>query len=95
MITGRIDRFELSKKFIKAFQKLTSGEQRRVNQALTTATVDLSHPALRSHELKGNYAGTVSISAGGDLRIHIHLIEEDDLTIAIVQSVGSHSQLYG
>ncbi|MCL2491117.1 MAG: hypothetical protein FWF36_10465, partial [Propionibacteriaceae bacterium] len=74
MITGHIDRFELSKSFIKAFAKLTDGEQRRVNQAMTTATIDLAHPMLRAHDLKGDYAGTVSISAGGDLRIHLHLV---------------------
>jgi len=50
---------------------------------------------LRLHELKGDYAGTVSISAGGDLRIRMELREEDGVTIAILQSVGTHSQLYG
>ena len=64
MIPDHIDRFELSKKFIKAFAKLTSGQQQHVNQALVAATTDLTLPSLRRHELKGEFAGTAhSLSA--------------------------------
>jgi len=91
----RISRFEFSKKFEKSFIKLTVGEQARVQVALRKAAVDLNDPSLRPHELKGARAGTVSLNAGGDLRILCRLFEEDGQVVAFIQLVGTHSQLYG
>jgi len=90
-----IDRFEFTKKFEKAFVKLTLNEQRRVREALKVAAVDLRSPSLNRHELKGARSGTVSLSAGGDLRILCRIYFEDEQTVALVEVVGTHSQLYG
>ena len=93
----KIDRFEFTKKFEKAFAKLTSGEQARVGASLAKATIDLSDPSLHLHELKGAKAGAVSLNAGGDLRILCRIWEEDEdnKTVALLLIVGTHSQLYG
>jgi len=91
----KIDRFHFTKRFLKQLERLGAPQQARVQAALAQANVDLDLPSLRLHELKGEYAGTHSISAGGDLRIHIELFDEDGQTIASLQSVGTHSQLYG
>jgi len=86
-----IDRFEFTKKFEKAFLKLTSGEQRRVRDALQSAADDLRNPSLNRHELKGARSGTVSLSAGGDLRVLCRIYIEDGQTVALVEVVGTHS----
>jgi mRNA-degrading endonuclease YafQ of YafQ-DinJ toxin-antitoxin module len=91
----RVDRFEFSKKFEKAFARLTAGEQGRIKTALITAASDLSDPRLRQHELKGVRAGTVSLNGGGDLRVLCRLFDEDGQTVALLLIVGTHSQLYG
>ena len=91
----KVDRFEVTKKFEKAFAKLAGREQARVKVALAQATVDLGDASLRQHTLKGTRAGTVSLNAGGDLRILCRIYEEDGRTIALLLLVGTHSQLYG
>jgi len=91
----RIDRFEFTKKFEKAFAKLTPGEQTRVGASLAKATAGLSDPSLHLHELKGTRVGTVSLNAGGDLRILCRIWDEDNKTVALLLIVGTHSQLYG
>ena len=89
----KIDRYEVTKKFEKTFNKLRSAEQERVKAALVAASEDLFNPTLRVHELKGAMAGTVSLNAGGDLRILCRLYGQGE-TVALLLVVGTHSQLY-
>jgi mRNA-degrading endonuclease YafQ of YafQ-DinJ toxin-antitoxin module len=91
----KIDRFEFTKKFEKAFTGLTRSEQGRVKAALTAAAADLNTPSLRRHGLKGARAGTVSLNAGGDLRILCRIYDDDNQTVALLLIVGTHSKLYG
>jgi len=96
----KIDRFEFTKKFEKSFTKLTTGEQTRVGTSLVKASIDLSDPSLHLHELKGAKTGTMSLNAGGDLRILCRIWDEDTedegtKTVALLLIVGTHSQLYG
>ncbi|MDR1294050.1 MAG: hypothetical protein LBK59_03685 [Bifidobacteriaceae bacterium] len=91
----KVERFEFSRKFDKAYAKLSERSQTRVRAALAKAAENLAHPALRMHELKGAAAGTVSLNAGGDLRILCRIHEVDGLTVAFLELVGTHSQLYG
>lgn len=91
----KIDRFKPSRKFTKAFAKLPARQRQRVEQSLKRATVDLTDPRLRVHELKGARAGTISLNAGGDLRILCRIYQEDGDVVALLQIVGTHSQLYG
>lgn len=83
---------ELSKDFDKRYQKLNAKQAAKVSQALQTFLVDKYTPALRYHALSGKWAGHYSISAGGDLRIH--LAYTDNPERVIVTAVGSHAQLY-
>jgi len=95
MTAGRIDRFEFSKQFEKAFAKLIAGEQQRVGKVLALATVGLAHPLLHCYELKGTLAGITSLNAGGDLRVLCRIYAEGDDIVALAITVGTHSQLYG
>jgi hypothetical protein len=56
---------------------------------------DLTATGLDLHGLKGPLAGTYSISAGGDLRIHFEPQETSSGLVALLTTVDTHSQLYG
>ena len=83
--------YRFTKDFKRQYAKLPTAKQDKVDSALLLYLDNPDAPGLRRHMLKGEYLGQVSISAGGDLRIH--LIENDEIIIVVV-CVGSHSQLY-
>jgi len=68
-------KYRLSKRFEKQYRKLSAKKQDAIDRALLRYLSDPENPQLRRHELKAEYTGQVSISAGGDLRIH--LLESD------------------
>jgi mRNA-degrading endonuclease YafQ of YafQ-DinJ toxin-antitoxin module len=76
----------------KMWAKLNVKDQQRVIAAVRLYLAEPKHPKLRSHTLKGKYFPQYSISAGGDLRVHL-LIDESAKAI-VLMSVGTHSQLY-
>jgi len=78
----KVDALHPTKGFDKLFLALPPRRQAKVKQALNRLLSDPSDPNLRLHQLKGDYAGTFSISAGGDLRVHFEIIRHDDQTIA-------------
>lgn len=82
---------DFTKAFDKQFQKLGSKRQARAREAVSLFLNDVAAPSLRVHSLKGEWAGHGSLSAGGDLRLHFRMIDED--TVLFV-AVGTHSQLY-
>ena len=84
-------RLSFTKEFEKQFKYLNSKQQTKVENALRTFLADKNTASLRLHELKGEWAGHYSISAGGDLRIHLKHIEA---TGVLVVTLGTHSQLY-
>ena len=85
-------RFVFSKTYRKQFDKLQPKERARVQACLRLFERDPDLPSLRRHPLKGEFLGYLSISAGGDLRLHYY--EEGDRVTFVFVSVGSHSQLY-
>ena len=93
-----VARYRFGREFKKLYGKLPPRKQAAVNEALKRALADLDDPRLRLHALKGEFVGTYSLSAGGDLRIHLRLLEEmvdgETVLIASLQAVGTHSQLY-
>ncbi|MDR2895346.1 MAG: hypothetical protein LBV30_01635 [Propionibacteriaceae bacterium] len=84
-----------TKTFEKQLGLLPDRKRSRVLEALRLLLENSNDRALRLHELKGQYEGTYSISAGGDLRIHFRLTLVGDCEVANLQDVGTHSQLYG
>ena len=82
---------DFSKTFNKQFEKLPLKKQVLAKAAVGVYLQDLNAASLRNHPLKGEWLGYHSISAGGDLRLHFKMINEN--TVLFV-AVGSHSQLY-
>ena len=82
----------LKRSFQKQFDKLRPNEQARVVACLEAFEINPDLPSLRRHALKGKYQNVMSISAGGDLRLHYY--EEGDNITFVFVNIGSHSQLY-
>jgi addiction module RelE/StbE family toxin len=80
-----------TKSFDKQFSKLPRKRQEQAKAAVALFLQDVAHPVLRNHALKGEWKGHHSISAGGNLRLHFKMIDEN--TVLFV-AIGSHSQLY-
>lgn len=79
------------KKFNEQFNKLPIKQRKAVEKTVTLFFEDPNHPRLRNHPLKGRWVNYRSISAGGDLRLHYQVINEEKVLFV---AVGSHSQLY-
>ncbi|QQS70012.1 type II toxin-antitoxin system mRNA interferase toxin, RelE/StbE family [Candidatus Saccharibacteria bacterium] len=78
--------------FDKQFAKLSLKKRAKVMAAVALYLKNPDAASLRPHALSGEWRGCWSISAGGDLRLHFELV--DDNTVAYFVAVGTHSQLY-
>ena len=81
-----------TKTYQKQFAKLRRNEKIRVQACIRSFQENPDLPSLRRHPLKGEFMDYMSISAGGNLRLHYY--EEDDNITFVFVSVGTHSQLY-
>ncbi|MEK7583101.1 MAG: type II toxin-antitoxin system mRNA interferase toxin, RelE/StbE family [Patescibacteria group bacterium] len=79
------------KKFKKAINKLTTGEQDRFDDQLRIFKIDSHSKLLRDHKLHGTYAGYRSINIGGDLRAIYKLLPPDT---AVFVAIDTHTKLY-
>lgn len=85
-------RVEYHRRFEKQLAKLPKKQR---DKAIDAIELFLNNPAesrLRNHALVGQWKGYYSISAGGDLRIHLQLIKSENIVFFV--AVGTHSQLY-
>ncbi len=82
---------DFTKSFNKQFGKLPWKLQEQAKAAVSLFLDDISAPVLRNHALKGEWSGYRSISAGGDLRLHFKMVNDN---AALFVAIGSHSQLY-
>lgn len=81
-----------SKRFRKQFHKLPPNIRRQFDERLKLFLSDPTHPRLRVHPLRGQYAGYWSMNISGDVRaLYLRRGEE----VIIFALIGTHSQLYG
>jgi len=55
---------------------------------------DAFHPQLRTHKLKGRLEGSWACSAGYDLRIVFHFVQNEGREAIVLEAVGSHQEVY-
>lgn len=79
-------------KFKKQYQKLPEKQKAQFEERLRVFLGDPADPRLRTHPLKGAYAGYWSMNVSGDLRA---LFYREDEAMIIFALIGTHSQLYG
>jgi addiction module RelE/StbE family toxin len=82
---------QLHKDFEKQLAKLPKKRRDKAVDTIDLFLKEPSEPSLRNHALTAEWVGYRSISAGGDLRLHFKVI--NDNTVLFV-AVGTHSQLY-
>ena len=56
--------------------------------------VDLFHPRLRTHKLKGSLEGSMACSVGYDLRIIFEIVSSDGETKILLHTIGTHDEVY-
>jgi len=86
-------KIEYHKSFQKAFKKLDRKVQDKVLEKIKVFQVDVNHPLLKNHALKGSMKGKRAISVTGSVRIIFE--EYEDYTFVFMLDVGAHPQVYG
>ncbi|MGF1603294.1 MAG: type II toxin-antitoxin system YafQ family toxin [Thermosynechococcaceae cyanobacterium] len=77
-------------------QKLKSmrGKLSRLKLVPELLSEDAFHPKFKTHKLKGELDGSWACSAGYDLRIIFKFVQQDGYEAVLLQTVGSHDQVY-
>lgn len=86
-----------SSAFVKAARKLAKknpNAAQSLQTALESLTEDAYHPALKTHKLKGELAGSWACSAGYDLRIVFEFVQHEGAEAVLLQTVGTHDEVY-
>jgi len=78
----------------KRLVKKQSQAAASLHAALTLLAADAFDPKLKTHKLKGDLAGSWACSVERDLRIVFKFIEEDGNKAILLQSLGTHDEVY-
>ncbi len=62
--------------------------------AFDALSADAFQPALRTHKLKGEFAGCWACSLGYDLRIVFEFVQHEGVEAILLQTVGTHDEVY-
>ena len=84
--------FDSTKKWLKAYSRLTPPQKRQIDAALIAYAKDRTDPKLADHVLKGQMKGLRAFSAAWDLRIIYR--EEGGFITIILLDAGTHNQVY-
>lgn len=86
-----------SSAFIRAARKIVRKypqNAHNLQSALERLQVDAFHPILRTHKLKGELKNSWACSAGYDLRIVFRFIPYQGSEAILLESVGTHDEVY-
>ena len=62
--------------------------------ALVSLAADAFDPALKTHKLKGELAGSWACSVGSDLRVVFEFVQHDGAEAILLETVGTHDEVY-
>ena len=82
----------LHRDFTKQFQKLRPSEQKAFLKRRNLFVVDLFHPLLNNHALKGRWENWRSFNVTGDIRIIFREMGGEEY---LFFKIGTHPELYG
>ena len=83
--------------FVRAARRLVKKKPEispTLQATLEALAEDAFHPALKTHKLKGELAGSWACSAGYDLRIIFELVQHEGAEAILLQTVGTHDEVY-
>ena len=78
----------------KRLAKKNPGFAPLLQTTLEELSGDAFQASLKTHKLKGSLAGSYACSTGYDLRIIFRLVEQDGAEAILLQSVGTHDEVY-
>jgi addiction module RelE/StbE family toxin len=83
--------------FIRAAKRLIRKDARataELKKVLHLLAEDPFHPLLRTHKLHGKLEGSWACKVGYDLRIVFEFVEYEGSEAILLQTVGSHEEVY-
>lgn len=83
--------------FVRAARRFTKKRPQardELQSALQLLTDDAFHPQLKTHKLHGELAGSWAATAGYDLRIVFQFVQHEGAEAILLQSVGTHDEVY-
>ena len=86
-----------SKAFVRSAKRWTSkhpDQSEELAELLRLMAEDVHHPALKTHKLKGEMAGSWASSGGYDLRVVFQLIRHEGAAAILLEAVGTHDDVY-
>jgi addiction module RelE/StbE family toxin len=79
-----------SKRLLKKNSKLSQVLQ----ETLKTLEIDMFHPTLKTHRLKGRLEGRWACSVAYDLRILFKVVQLEDTETILLLTIGTHDEVY-
>lgn len=86
-----------STSFVRAAKKYAKKYPNRSNDLLNVLELlsqDIFHPQLKTHKLKGDKEGSWACSVDFDLRIIFSLVEHEGTEAILLESIGTHNEVY-
>jgi mRNA-degrading endonuclease YafQ of YafQ-DinJ toxin-antitoxin module len=80
-------------RLVKRLTKRQPGVAASIHATLQLAA-DAFHAQLKTHKLAGKWVGSWSCSAGYDLRIVFEFVQFEDAEAILLQSIGTHDEVY-
>ena len=65
-----------------------------IEATLEQLSADATHPALRTHKLRGPLAGCWACSVGYDLRVVFEYVQHEGAESILLLALGTHDQVY-
>lgn len=79
-----------AKRVLKKNPKLSDN----LRNTLKLLETDLFHPQLRTHKLKGSLDGSMACSVAYDLRIIFEIVSDQGVEKILLQTIGTHDEVY-
>jgi addiction module RelE/StbE family toxin len=86
-----------SNAFMREAKRLAKKNPQVLPAILSTLALleeDAFHPHLRTHKLEGDLRGSWACSVSRDLRIVFELVTYDNQAAVLLQSLGTHDEVY-
>jgi len=86
-----------SSSFTAAAKKLVKQQRQSslgIQSALQLLASDAFDPRLKTHKLKGELQGFWACSAGYDLRIVFRFVQHQGAEAILLESIGTHDEVY-
>ncbi len=83
--------------FVRAARRLVKKNRATgpiLHATLESLAEDAFNPALKTHKLKGELAGSWACSAGYDLRIVFEFVQQQGAEVILLQTLGTHEEVY-